>query len=191
MHNDTVPKLGGDTLWASGYSAYEKLSPEFRNIIDGKKAIYKSAHTYLDRNDPHSGLKHIERIHPIVRVHPATGWKALWVNRAFTKKIIGLDQAESDVILNYLFDVFEKVSFPAPTPFVVEEAYELTCDRRTLISRSDSDGRREPARCGITGSLSTMPAGIMRAASLGTGPESPLSPRSRTLTRTLRQGVRR
>ncbi|KAF2481437.1 putative alpha-ketoglutarate-dependent sulfonate dioxygenase [Neohortaea acidophila] len=108
LHNDTIPTIGGDTLWASGYAAYEKLSPAFRKMIDGKKAIYKSAHTYLDKNDPNSGPKHIERIHPIVRVHPATGWRALWVNRAFTKKIVGLDQAESDVILNYLFDVFEK-----------------------------------------------------------------------------------
>jgi len=98
------------TRRASGYSAYEKLSPGFRKLIDGQKAIYKSAHTYLDRDDPASGPKHIERVHPIVRVHPATGWKALWVNRAFTKRIVGLDQAESDVILNYLFDVYEKVS---------------------------------------------------------------------------------
>ena len=69
LHNDTIPTLGGDTLWASGYSAYEKLSPAFRKIIDGRKAIYKSAHTYLDRNDPEAGPKHIERVHPIVRVH--------------------------------------------------------------------------------------------------------------------------
>ena len=109
LHNDTIPTLGGDTLWASGYSAYEKLSPAFRKIIDGREAIYMSAHTYLDRNDPHAGPQHIERVHPIVRVHPATGWKSLFVNRAFTKKIIGLDQAESDLILKYLFDVYEKV----------------------------------------------------------------------------------
>lgn len=110
LHNDTVPKIGGDTLWASGYSAYEKLSPEFRKIIDGRKAVYSSAHAYLDRDDPNAGPKHIERVHPLVRVHPATGWKALWVNRAFTKRIVGLDKDESDLILGYLFDVFEKVS---------------------------------------------------------------------------------
>jgi len=107
LHNDTVPSIGGDTLWASGYSAYEKLSPDFRKIIDGKKAVYRSAHTYLDRNDPHAGPKHIERIHPLVRVHPATGWKALWVNRAMTDRIVGLDRAESDAILNYLYHVYE------------------------------------------------------------------------------------
>jgi alpha-ketoglutarate-dependent taurine dioxygenase len=108
LHNDTVPSIGGDTLWASGYAAYSKLSPEFRKIIDGRKAIYISAHTYLDRNDPDAGPKHIERIHPIVRVHPATGWKSLWVNRAMTKSIVGLDKAESDVILNYLYEVYEQ-----------------------------------------------------------------------------------
>ncbi|KAI1429594.1 alpha-ketoglutarate-dependent sulfonate dioxygenase [Xylaria sp. FL1777] len=107
LHNDTVPPVGGDTLWASGYSAYEKLSPAFRKIIDGRLAVYKSAHAYLDRNDPAAGPKHIERVHPLVRVHPATGWKALWVNRAMTDRIVGLDRAESDVILNYLYDVYE------------------------------------------------------------------------------------
>jgi len=98
LHNDTIPKIGGDTLWASGYAAYEKLSPAFRKIIDGREAVYRSAHPYLDRDDTSAGPKHIERVHPIVRVHPATGWKALWVNRAFTDRIVGLDKAESDVI---------------------------------------------------------------------------------------------
>ncbi|KAI1640546.1 taurine dioxygenase [Biscogniauxia mediterranea] len=108
LHNDTVPPTGGDTLWASGYAAYEKLSPGFRRIIDGRLAVYRSAHPYLDRDDPHAGPRYIERTHPLVRVHPATGWKALWVNRAMTDRIVGLDRAESDVILNYLFDVFER-----------------------------------------------------------------------------------
>ncbi|KAL2189154.1 TauD-domain-containing protein [Thermothelomyces heterothallicus CBS 203.75] len=108
LHNDTVPPVGGDTLWASGYAAYEKLSPEFRKFIDGKKAVYRSAHQYLDRENPTAGPKYIERIHPLVRVHPATGWKALWVNRSMTVRIVGLDKAESDLILNYLYDVYEK-----------------------------------------------------------------------------------
>ena len=107
LHNDTVPTVGGDTLWASGYSAYEKLSPEFRKIIDGRHAIYRSAHSYLDRDDPNAGPKYIERSHPLVRVHPVTGWKSLFVNRAMTKRIVGLDEAESDVILQYLYKVYE------------------------------------------------------------------------------------
>ncbi|RJE27023.1 Alpha-ketoglutarate-dependent taurine dioxygenase [Aspergillus sclerotialis] len=108
LHNDTVPTIGGDTLWASGYSAYEKLSPGFRKVIDGKTAIYRSAHPYLNRKHPEEGPKYVEREHPLVRVHPATGWKTLWVNRAMTDQIVGLDKAESDLILGYLFDVYEK-----------------------------------------------------------------------------------
>ena len=108
LHNDTVPTIGGDTLWASGYAAYEKLSPAFRKIIDGKTAIYRSAHPYLDRNNPEAGPRYVEREHPLVRVHPATGWKVLWVNRAMTVRIVGLDKAESDLILGYLCDVYEK-----------------------------------------------------------------------------------
>ncbi|ORX93342.1 hypothetical protein BCR34DRAFT_620368 [Clohesyomyces aquaticus] len=108
LHNDTIPTIGGDTLWASGYSAYEKLSPAFRKIIDGREAVYSSAHPYLDRNDSTAGPKYIERVHPLVRVHPATGWKALWVNRAMTVRVVGLDKAESDLILGYLYDVYEK-----------------------------------------------------------------------------------
>ncbi|KAK3673309.1 hypothetical protein LTR78_006854 [Recurvomyces mirabilis] len=68
---------------------------------------WNSNRLYLDRNDPEAGPKHIEREHSLVRIHPATGWKALWVNRSFTKRIVGLDQAGSDVILNYLFSVHE------------------------------------------------------------------------------------
>ena len=63
---------------------------------------------YIDRNDPSAGPKYVEREHPIVRVHPATGWKSLWVNRGMTVRIVGLEKAESDVILNYLYDVYER-----------------------------------------------------------------------------------
>ncbi|KAL5046174.1 hypothetical protein BDW71DRAFT_197650 [Aspergillus fruticulosus] len=85
LHNDTIPSVGGDTLWASGYAAYEKLSPAFRKIIDGRTAMYRSAHPYLDRDNPEAGPK----------------YKALWVNRAMTVRIVGLDKAESDLILGF------------------------------------------------------------------------------------------
>lgn len=100
--------MGGDTLWASGYAAYEKLSPDFRKMIDGKLVAIRSYGTFVDKNSPGGAQKHIERVQPLVRVHPVTGWKTLFVSRAFTVRIIGLDKAESDLILNYLFDVFEK-----------------------------------------------------------------------------------
>ncbi|ODV98529.1 hypothetical protein PACTADRAFT_64612 [Pachysolen tannophilus NRRL Y-2460] len=107
LHNDAIPDVGGDTQWSSGYAAYDKLSPALQKFLDGKKAVYVSAHSYLDRNDPFSGPKKIERIHPLVRTHPVTGWKSLFINKPMTKRIVGLEPAESDLILDYLCKVFE------------------------------------------------------------------------------------
>ncbi|GME77940.1 unnamed protein product [Ambrosiozyma monospora] len=108
LHHDSSPDVGGDTLFYSGYAAYDKLSEEFKKFLDGKKAVYVSAHGYLDRDDPFAGPKKIERIHPLVRTHPATGWKFLFVNRSMTKRILGVSPVESDIILKYLFDIYEK-----------------------------------------------------------------------------------
>lgn len=208
LHNDTIPTLGGDTLWASGYSAYDKLSPSFRKIIDGREAVYASAHAYLDRNDPEAGPKHIERVHPLVRVHPATGWKALWVNRSFTRRIIGFDKAESDLILGYLFDVYERVG--ATSPVRNSSNTDLA---RTLISSSDSGGHQKQVRCGIIGtswsakvnqfraripltlllnpvSPFIMLVGIMKAANQGMAPVSQHWRRSHPSILMLRTGGR-
>lgn len=144
MHNDTVPPVGGDTLWASGYGAYEKLSPSFRKFIDGKHAVYRSAHPYLDRENPEAGPKFVERTHPLVRVHPATGWKALWVNRSMTVRIVGLDKAESDLILGYLYDVYEKNAdiqlrwkWTPGTSVLWDNRYDhVTCSKRPCICKS-------------------------------------------------------
>ncbi|KAH3671474.1 hypothetical protein OGAPHI_000176 [Ogataea philodendri] len=108
LHLDAIPSTGGDTSWSSGYAAYDKLSESLKKFLDGKKAVFVSAHGYLDRNNPFGGPKKIERVHPLVRTHPATGWKSLYVNRAMTKRIIGLSSVESDLVLNYLFEVYEK-----------------------------------------------------------------------------------
>ncbi|RMZ86882.1 hypothetical protein DV736_g5893, partial [Chaetothyriales sp. CBS 134916] len=144
LHNDIVPPIGGDTLWASGYGAYEKLSPEFRKMIDGKFAVYRSAHAYLERDDPTSGPRYIERTHPLVRVHPATGWKALWVNRAMTNRIVGLDKAESDVILGYLFDVYEK-NVDIQVRFRWQSGTSALWDNRITIHNASWDyGGRHP-----------------------------------------------
>ncbi|CAH2352594.1 alpha-ketoglutarate-dependent sulfonate dioxygenase [[Candida] railenensis] len=108
LHNDAIPDVGGDTVWASGYAAYDKLSPALQQFLDGKKAVYFSAHSYVDRENPLKGRKHVEREHPIIRTHPATGWKSLFVNRAMTSRIVGLEPEESKVILEYLYSIFEK-----------------------------------------------------------------------------------
>ncbi|CCH43853.1 putative dioxygenase [Wickerhamomyces ciferrii] len=108
LHNDTIPSVGGDTFWSSGYAAYDKLSPEFQKFLEGKVVVQRSMHTYLDRDDPLNGGKQITRETPLVRTHPVTGWKSLYVNRGWSVSIKGLEPDESKLILNYLFDVYEK-----------------------------------------------------------------------------------
>ncbi|WRT63144.1 uncharacterized protein IL334_000047 [Kwoniella shivajii] len=108
LHQDTVPEVGGDTLWASGYAAYDKLSPAFKKVIDGLNGIYRSAHRYKDESDPEGDAKYVTRTHPLVRTHPVTGWKALWINQAMTVGIEGFDKAESDAILKYFYNVHER-----------------------------------------------------------------------------------
>lgn len=108
LHLDAIPPTGGDTAWASGYGAYDKLSPALQQFLDGKTAIYRSAHAYLERDDPLKGPRYVEREHPIIRTHPATGWKSLFVNRSMTVRIVGLQPEESKLLLEYLFSIFEK-----------------------------------------------------------------------------------
>lgn len=108
LHLDAIPQTGGDTAWSSGYAAYDKLSPAFQKFLDGKTAIFRSAHPYLDRENPLKGPVYIEREHALVRTHPATGWKSLFLNRSMTVRIVGLQPEESKLILEYLFDLFEK-----------------------------------------------------------------------------------
>jgi alpha-ketoglutarate-dependent taurine dioxygenase len=108
LHQDTVPEVGGDTLWASGFAAYDKLSPAFKKVIDGLNGIYRSAHKYKSAENPEADAQPVLRTHPLVRTHPVTGWKSLWVNRAMTVGIEGFDQPEADLLLNYLHDIYER-----------------------------------------------------------------------------------
>jgi len=102
-----VPPVGGDTMWADMAAAYDNLPEDVRARIDGLTAV----HDYLpgfDRfSDPALLARWQDRFppveHPVVRTHPETGRRTLFVNQAFTTHIVGLDRAESDRLLRYLF----------------------------------------------------------------------------------------
>ncbi|KIK55139.1 hypothetical protein GYMLUDRAFT_248940 [Collybiopsis luxurians FD-317 M1] len=101
----TGPEYGGDTLWASGYALYSGLSPGFQKYLEGLKAVH-SAVAQADGARAaglHVRREAIETVHPLVRVHPATGWKSVYVNPGFTRRIVGVPKAESDAILSFLF----------------------------------------------------------------------------------------
>ena len=106
-----IPQVGGDTLFADMYAAYEGLSDEVKAKIDGRTAIHDFAHFRARLRKQGKSEAEIEEYnkaypkaeHPVARTHPETGRKALYVNVAFTQHIVGLDRAESDALLKHLY----------------------------------------------------------------------------------------
>jgi taurine dioxygenase len=87
------PEVGGDTLWANLGRAFEELSPPIRDLCEGLSALHNA--------EPH-GHPETMFVHPVVRVHPETGQKVLFVNEHFTRRIVELSVEESELLLGYL-----------------------------------------------------------------------------------------
>ncbi len=96
------PPVGGDTAFANMYLAYETLSEPTKRLVEGLSAFHTSAHVYSRGEYARSDKKFPEAVHPIVRTHPVTERKCLFVNRGFTKRIEGLKKHESDALLEML-----------------------------------------------------------------------------------------
>jgi taurine dioxygenase len=107
LHIRDCPPMGGDTLFASMYAAYEALSDRMKTYLDGLTAIHDGEENYRGTYK-HAGVGdkpvYPRAEHPIIRTHPVTGKKALYVNRGFTRRIVGVSRDESDGILRYLYD---------------------------------------------------------------------------------------
>ncbi|KAK4187125.1 TfdA family taurine catabolism dioxygenase TauD [Podospora australis] len=101
----SVPPTGGDTAWESQTIAYQRLSRPIQALLEGLLAEHSGfPQAEGARHDGHHVRREpIKTLHPIVRVHPATGQKALFVNPGFTKRIVGLKDEESDALLQLLF----------------------------------------------------------------------------------------
>ncbi|KAI1653566.1 TauD-domain-containing protein [Daldinia decipiens] len=100
------PETGGDTLFVNAAEAYNRLSPLFQERLHGLKATH-SGIEQANASSARGGIRRREPVvnaHPIVRTHPATGEKALYVNPQFTRSIVGLKKEESDAILKFLYD---------------------------------------------------------------------------------------
>ncbi len=110
-----LPSQGGDTLFASMYAAWEALSAPMQAFLETLNARHESEHVYRgrysDRNVDDAGKVYPESVHPVVRTHPETGRRALYVNCGFTTAIEGLGKAESKALLNFLFEHIEQERF--------------------------------------------------------------------------------
>ena len=87
------PEVGGDTLWANMYKAYDALSQPMKDLCEGLSALHDAS--------PHHAPER-KAIHPVVRRHPVTGRKSLFVNHTFTRRIVEMTFEESEVLLGYL-----------------------------------------------------------------------------------------
>jgi taurine dioxygenase len=113
LHLTEVPPEGGDTLFASMYAAYDKLSPPIQRLVEDLVAVHDGEPVYRGRfgwKDARGG-EFPRAEHPVVRTHPVTGRKALFVNRNFTTAIKGLSRLESAALLEMLYRHCETPEF--------------------------------------------------------------------------------
>ena len=93
LHMVKCPEIGGDTMWSSLSAAYDALSDPLKDLCDGLTALHDAR--------PH-GKPEKTAIHPVVRTHPETGKKILYVNEHFTRRIVEMSMDESDMLLSHL-----------------------------------------------------------------------------------------
>jgi taurine dioxygenase len=153
-----VPSRGGNTLFLNAYAAYDALAEDWKRRIAGLKALNVYAPGQTDNTTPRLAMKDAREpgarsyAHPVVRTHPATGRRSLYVNRLMTAGIVGMPAEESDRLLQFLFDHQEQPRF------IYEHVWRrgdlLIWDNRcTLHARTDFDAaeRRMLRRVTVVG----------------------------------------
>jgi taurine dioxygenase len=148
-----LPRTGGNTLFSNMYNAYDALSPELKAKLTGRKALHiheyeRSKRVQLKKDL--SGSPHV--YHPVFATHPETKRKSLFVDRLMTRRIEGLPEAESEAILETLYEIGERPEF------IYEHEWRLgdvvAWDNRcTIHARTwfDPAERRLLRRCAIEG----------------------------------------
>ena len=121
LYAEVVPPTGGDTMWSSMTAAYRALSPQLQRFLETLTAVHDFAHAFpadglAARNagsERHESAResHPPVLHPVVRVHPETGERGLFVNSVFTARIKGLRREESRMLLDFLFAHIQRPEF--------------------------------------------------------------------------------
>ena len=148
------PDNGGNTLFANMYRAYETLSAPIQRLCEGLTAVHDGAQVYGGRfgqKPEEGGFPRNE--HPVVRTHPVTGRKALYVNRNFTTRIVGLRKHESDALLEMLYRHSETPEFqcrfawqPNSIAFWDNRAAHASCDVGLLPAQAAGLSRHRQGR---------------------------------------------
>ena len=121
LYSRIIPKSGGDTLWSSLSAIYDSIPSEIKKYLETLNAVHDMGdfrNTYTN-NEPagsanklNEGFKKFgNSIHPVVKTHPITKRKILYVNPGFTNHIVGLNATDSNNLLNFLFNLMNKPEF--------------------------------------------------------------------------------
>ncbi|KAI0031599.1 hypothetical protein K488DRAFT_86672 [Vararia minispora EC-137] len=141
------PPLGGDTIFSSQVEAYNRLSDEFKKRLEGLRAVHSAVEQadYSRRENGPVRREPVETEHPLVRVHPVTGEKALYINQGFTRRIVGFKVEESEYLLNFLFDHISKGA-----DFHIRASYEpgtvVLWDNRLTVHSATPDFSHQERR---------------------------------------------
>ncbi|HEX3458796.1 MAG TPA: taurine dioxygenase [Candidatus Baltobacteraceae bacterium] len=120
LYAEEIPEVGGDTLWANMYLAFETLAAPVKEFVSGLRAVHSFAKNFTAERFRDLGMEsQRERVyaahppvsHPVARTNPKTGRKALFVNQDFTTHIEGLSSRESDTLLHFLFEHMAQPEF--------------------------------------------------------------------------------
>lgn len=106
-----IPKVGGNTLFASGYAAYDSLPDDIRTPLEGRNAFHHYNYGSVIKGDDKGTPAFSESVHPVFRTNPDTGRKAIYVNRLMTEGVVDMDDAEAEPLLEAVFDHAEKPEF--------------------------------------------------------------------------------
>jgi taurine dioxygenase len=158
-----IPDIGGDTIFANQYLAYETLSPAFRAFIDPLEAVHELFSKTKDLKNLDQGqVRDMKKanprvVQPVVRVHPETGRKALYVSVALTTNILGLSAEESDAVLDFLFAHQTQVQFTYRHRWRPNDV--LMWDNRCTLHMAVPDNDHRQARLMHRTSISGTPCG--------------------------------
>jgi taurine dioxygenase len=111
LYSVEIPSSGGNTLFASGYAAYDTLDPVIRTRLEGRRAVHHYNYGSTQKGDTRGTEAYGECVHPVFRTHEDTGRKAVYVNRLMTVGIVDMPPAESEPLLNAVFNHAEKREF--------------------------------------------------------------------------------
>ncbi len=106
-----IPSVGGNTLFASGYAAYDTLPDDVRAPLEGRKAFHHYNYGSVQKGDGKGTPAFAKSVHPVFRTHSETGRKATYVNRLMTEGIVDMPDDESAPLLARLFDHSERDEF--------------------------------------------------------------------------------